>query len=82
MFGLGGAKLVQFRDGTFGIKRGLLTKEFLGVDEGFIDWYVSERGIYRYCKFQTKEEALETYEKISISYKVISVNLDDVWEVW
>lgn len=58
-------KLVEFRDGRFGVRRGLLAKEFLDLyDPKLFTWY-SENAREKYCK-GTKaqcEVALAIYNK-------------------
>lgn len=63
------AKLVQFEDGTFGVRFGFLSYKWLGVD-GKYTWNSSEY-VNKYCKFPDQASAEEASVKVSTKYKIL-----------
>jgi len=52
-------KIVQFWDGTYGIERGFLRKEFFSYNLSF--WTGDPVQVNGCCKFKNKEEAINAY---------------------
>ena len=76
------AKLVGFYDGTFGIVKGLwFWKKWLSTSGQWLSiMSYADHDILKNCKFSTGEEALDKFESVRLNYRIISSEIDDIWE--
>jgi hypothetical protein len=65
------AKLVQFKNGKYGILKDehALTKEFLDTKDKC--WWAAKTNIETFCMFDSAEEATEHYQPTSTEYEII-----------
>lgn len=64
-------KLVQFGDGSFGIRKGWIFYSFLDAYSTTYGWYYNEDVVAKTCKFKTKQDAIFKYNSTLNSLKVI-----------
>ena len=55
-------RIVQFEDGTYGVKRGIITIEYLDTAPGHHFWWNTPSNVRKYCRFKTIEGAKKKYQ--------------------
>ena len=61
-------KIIQFEDGSFGVRRGFFGYEFASHS---YKWYSKPEDIYICCRFSTLEDARNTRAILQCKHKVV-----------
>ena len=65
------AKIVQFADGSYGVRRGFIWYQYLDATRHHVFWWSGAEYVDKYCKFDTVEDAERMYKEKTIKAKII-----------
>ena len=64
-------RIVQFADGTYGVKRGIIFTEYLDNSPRNHFWWTTPEYVRKYCKFGTIEGAKKKYQDTLNKEKIL-----------